>query len=469
MKKYLTLILILLYSTLLSQQIEETFLQIHDIFYYWDMDKYDCAHNGKGSPGTDWHDMDFKCNPKQSLMQYEWKLELGNASTSYESGELELSTYKTIYPTWDSPTPSVAHIDLPSGFVPTYYSIYFYNNGAEDVSQRISNKQINIDDIYLYDKYHYYVSEINSFSASVDLQTGNIDLDIEVLQPDMFYLTVEVNQNTSPIEDEYYHLSSSNWLKIQTIDDLSIDATWLNQFTTAGNRSIKLILNSKMWNDGYYTHPVPNTETILLYYDPYPSAPQNLTIGESAIEHPDLSWTANSESDLDYYNIYRKDDYPQVDWRIIATAPSDSNSYEDTEVTTTYRHGEDFWYKVTAVDDGELESGYSNTVEIEARLEKQIVDEEIIEKAPKVYTLHSNYPNPFNPTTQISYQIPNDGFVSLVVYNSVGQTVENLVNERQSTGRYSVEFNATNLPSGVYFYRIKADNYVDVKKMLILK
>ncbi|VAX15716.1 hypothetical protein MNBD_IGNAVI01-2834 [hydrothermal vent metagenome] len=85
------------------------------------------------------------------------------------------------------------------------------------------------------------------------------------------------------------------------------------------------------------------------------------------------------------------------------------------------------------------------------------------------YGLSQNYPNPFNPTTTIAYQIPNDGFVNLVVYNTLGQVVSTLVNEYQTSSKYSVQFDASNLPSGVYFYRLESGSFIKVNKMLLLR
>ena len=81
----------------------------------------------------------------------------------------------------------------------------------------------------------------------------------------------------------------------------------------------------------------------------------------------------------------------------------------------------------------------------------------------------SSYPNPFNPTATIEYQIPKDGLVNLVVYNTLGQVVAELVNEHQSVGKYSVQFNASNLPSGIYFYKIESGSFSKSMKMLLLK
>jgi len=85
------------------------------------------------------------------------------------------------------------------------------------------------------------------------------------------------------------------------------------------------------------------------------------------------------------------------------------------------------------------------------------------------FTLHQNYPNPFNPTTNISYSIPSNSNVMIKIFDALGREVATLVNEEKTAGKYTVEFNGTNLSSGVYFYRLKAENFVDTKKLMLLK
>ena len=85
------------------------------------------------------------------------------------------------------------------------------------------------------------------------------------------------------------------------------------------------------------------------------------------------------------------------------------------------------------------------------------------------YNLSNNYPNPFNPTTKISYTIPERSNVSLKVYDLLGSEVEELVKGEVEAGEYKVTFNAFNLPGGVYFYRLQADKFVEIKKMILLK
>lgn len=88
---------------------------------------------------------------------------------------------------------------------------------------------------------------------------------------------------------------------------------------------------------------------------------------------------------------------------------------------------------------------------------------------PKAYALSQNYPNPFNPSTTIKYDLPVDGQVSLKVFNVLGQEVATLVNEEQRAGYKSIEWNATNVASGVYFCQLQAGSFTSVKKMLFLK
>ncbi len=85
------------------------------------------------------------------------------------------------------------------------------------------------------------------------------------------------------------------------------------------------------------------------------------------------------------------------------------------------------------------------------------------------YELHQNYPNPFNPATIINYEIPKAGFVNITVYNLIGEKVETLVNEFKNAGKYKLNFNAENLRSGVYFYTIKADNFISTRKMVLIR
>ena len=88
---------------------------------------------------------------------------------------------------------------------------------------------------------------------------------------------------------------------------------------------------------------------------------------------------------------------------------------------------------------------------------------------PHEFSLTQNYPNPFNPTTTIKYQIPQSAFVNLSVFNILGEKIVTLINKVQTAGEYKIDFNASSLPSGVYLYRIQAEQYSETKKMVLLR
>ncbi len=97
------------------------------------------------------------------------------------------------------------------------------------------------------------------------------------------------------------------------------------------------------------------------------------------------------------------------------------------------------------------------------------VHEENASNTPNRFSLSQNYPNPFNPTTTINYKLPMSGAVTLKIYDALGREVATLVNEQQTVGSYSATFDASKLPSGVYFYRIRAGDYSNAKKLILLK
>jgi hypothetical protein len=113
-------------------------------------------------------------------------------------------------------------------------------------------------------------------------------------------------------------------------------------------------------------------------------------------------------------------------------------------------------YRLKQIDfDGKIE--YSNIVEVE------------VNTLPMNFALEQNYPNPFNPSTSIEYSVPNSEYVSLKVYDILGNEVATLVNEQKSAGNYEVKFNASSLTTGMYIYKIQAGSFIKVRKMMLVK
>lgn len=146
-------------------------------------------------------------------------------------------------------------------------------------------------------------------------------------------------------------------------------------------------------------------------------------------------------------------------------------------------------YKVVAVDNTDKESVKSDFAQTYGwRSDSSVTcaigpdnpgigsnNDPVTESAPTEYSLNQNYPNPFNPLTMIKYDIPNDNFVTIKIYDILGKELLNLVNEFKQAGNYTVTFDATNYPSGVYYYKIitgshsGAGSFVQVRKMILIK
>ena len=122
-----------------------------------------------------------------------------------------------------------------------------------------------------------------------------------------------------------------------------------------------------------------------------------------------------------------------------------------------------FYYRVRAYNTSGT-SNSSNTITVNL-----LTDVENILGIPVEYKLYQNYPNPFNPATVISYQLPAACYVELKIYGLLGNEVALLINKQQEAGIYNTKFDASRLPSGIYFYRLTAGNFSSVKKLVLLK
>jgi hypothetical protein len=132
-----------------------------------------------------------------------------------------------------------------------------------------------------------------------------------------------------------------------------------------------------------------------------------------------------------------------------------SNSQKNYSFTDSSPLAGKIQYQLKQIDiDGKYK--YSNTVEVDIA-------------APANFSLAPNFPNPFNPSTKISYSLPTDGFVTLKVYDVLGREISSLVNENEKAGRYEVSFDGSRLASGVYLCKMSSGNYSNIIKMLILK
>jgi hypothetical protein len=134
-------------------------------------------------------------------------------------------------------------------------------------------------------------------------------------------------------------------------------------------------------------------------------------------------------------------------------------TFNDNSVVASNR----YYYRIVAVDYSGNESAPS--VEFTMKVTS------VIEQAalPTDYALEQNYPNPFNPATTISFSLPTQSFVSLKVFDALGREVSILLADELPAGKYSRQWNAANMTSGVYFYRLQAGSFTGTKKLLFLR
>jgi len=145
-----------------------------------------------------------------------------------------------------------------------------------------------------------------------------------------------------------------------------------------------------------------------------------------------------------------------------------TESPEPSKVTSlTYLSSEGKWFYITSNDAGD--SVYTYLIRAYLSFINTGGIKETIEIVPGLYSLRQNYPNPFNPVTRISYQIPSEGYVTLTVFDMLGRIVTTLVSEVEQAGEHNVEFNARGLSSGIYFYTLRTNNFVQTKKLMLLQ
>jgi hypothetical protein len=222
-----------------------------------------------------------------------------------------------------------------------------------------------------------------------------------------------------------------------------------------------------------------------------PSRPMGLTLSYTecvnGIVYPVLTWKHNREPDMtDEIN------HPEVKRYGISRAVSDINSvpgnygictdqYFSTATDPTFidyatsinclgnENSMMIRYKVYAIDKYQSSSVYSDFVATPADGVSLPDNLKSINNAPKDFKIFQNYPNPFNPVTNIKYDLPKNEFVAIKIYDLLGREIKTLVNEFKNAGSYLVSFNGGEFASGVYFYRIQAGSFVQVKRMVLIK
>ncbi|MDH3267230.1 MAG: T9SS type A sorting domain-containing protein [Ignavibacteria bacterium] len=204
-----------------------------------------------------------------------------------------------------------------------------------------------------------------------------------------------------------------------------------------------------------------------------------LVVTNDANNHPRLVFGPYFESitgTITGYKVYRSATYTvgqePSNFTLIETLDPDEFIYVDNSVTIGNDYNAKSYYVTCAYEDpweSTGETGPTNTVEVILAPPQKISLPEQNPKQDYTFQLKQNFPNPFNPTTIISWQSTEDNFVTLKVYDVLGREITTLVNEYRQAGTHSVEFNSSDLPSGVYLYRIQIGDFTDSRKLMLQK
>jgi len=269
---------------------------------------------------------------------------------------------------------------------------------------------------------------------------GTVDKDItfataEELRLDVFDLMTSTDFLPITLDGDYRTFMSSGPYTIPAGESLTLDYAFVAGTSLADLQA--------------------NADDAILYA---PNLPVELTSFTANVNNEGdvvLNWTTATEINNHMFEIERRSNEGQyitigyVEGFGTTTEPQEYSYTDNTVESGTY------FYRLKQIDfGGQYE--YSDEIEVEV-------------SGPLTFALGQNYPNPFNPSTNIKYSIPQSGFVKLSVYNLIGEEVSLLVNEEVDAGFYEVTFDASNLPSGTYFYRLQTGNTVQTKKMVLMK
>lgn len=269
---------------------------------------------------------------------------------------------------------------------------------------------------------------------------GGINWSLQIQNLNQSFYSIDlVNENTVWLSSDsgvvYYSLNSG--------------ADWQIQQTTIDENlfSIFFINNNTGWVVGEKGRILKTINSGL---------PVELLSFKSSVENQSvrLNWITATEVNNAGFEVERK---RNENWQVIGYVQGNGST---TEPKLYSFIDEDlllgsYQYRLKQLDyNGTFE--YSNIIEVEIDL-------------PTGYTLSQNFPNPFNPNTKIRWGVPTNGYQSLIVYDILGNIVEKLVDEFRNAGQYEIGFSSSNLASGIYYYRLTSGEFIETRKMLLMK
>ena len=382
--------------------------------------------------------------------------------------------------TWDNPT--------LSNDTTFYTSLIFPSNFQAGLDTSITFKWKKINQA---EKYYIEVSTDPSFNNIEIIDSTTTDTLItftSLLKSQKYYWRVKVKSpadigpwsNTwsfittissppspnlvSSVLDKIGYMTFT-WNKVENTNSYLTQVSFDQEFTNVFKSfSISDTVNTISWfSEGikYYwrvqarniagSGPWSNTGDFTLIY---PAT--NFSLKINASNEVTLTWKDNSTIN-DGYIIERRQS-PDTSFSILDSLKGSGNEYVDKNI----EEGKSYYYRIKAYKDT-LESAYSDVASLLVDVNERKLE------LPKEYSLSQNFPNPFNPTTKIEFALPKNAMTKIVIYDLLGREVQTLINNELRAGYHEINFDASNFRSGVYFYSIQAGDFIQTKKMILIK
>ena len=281
--------------------------------------------------------------------------------------------------------------------------------------------------------YHNFTNAVNSNYSTAT-----------VLKP----VSNQLSLNIELTSDNNGTVVTTDWMDVVTLNFTIINpggpsnlqwTTPLSTYQTAYDGD-----NSTLWTNGTYTNE--NTSPLPIELTSFSAKQAGTKI--------DLTWQTKTEVNNYGFEVERTNQ--NTEWKKIGfvKGSGNSNSPKDYIYVDNISGSGTIKYRLKQIDsDGNYK--YSNEIEIKT--------------TPVEFSLLQNYPNPFNPVTSIEYNLPIESKVTLEVFNILGEKVTELVNEVKPAGSYTVKFDGSRLSSGTYIYRMVAGNFIQIKKLILMK
>jgi photosystem II stability/assembly factor-like uncharacterized protein len=382
---------------------------------------------------------------------------------------------------------NVVWIDTPSA---NYYSDFFrttdYGLSWGKLNSFLSNVFVN--DISVIDEYHYWIATTDykilatsdggitwdeqfyeptltdfiNYIEMFDLDNGIVMADaLADSLPPVFLKTTDGGDNWISVNDSVIgHISCNEWRDIDFVDQNN------GYFYSclASQTVFKTTNGGYNWNETNYSGPID----VLKFYDENYGIAGNHKVfvtTDGGITWNDYQTPANRwGSDFEFLPG-NPDKIWFLDYEKLLFSSDSGKTWIEQPMPTETLEGRDMIFVDDhhgwiASDNGIYFTEHGNQV-------MGIKDQKFV--LPDKFELKQNYPNPFNPSTKIQYQVVGNFYVYLKIYDVLGNEVETLVNEEKPAGVYEVEFDGSNLSSGIYFYQLKAGNFVETRKMILLR